>query len=126
MDPGIRGCLPGGATYHGCGYKVISDIFTKIAISPKVLSGFHSNLYTRFTKLVCIYGLSQVAPPVIFEISWPFKFSKGHFAATLFIPNCSAGTINRNIVTLVENDYRYVFSDIDISKNIHTPPKHAP
>ena len=36
------------------GYKVISDIFTKITISPKVLNGFHSNLYTRFTRFVCI------------------------------------------------------------------------
>ena len=54
MDPAITGSLPGGATYHGWAYKVISDIFTKIAISPKVLSGFHSNLYTRSPRLVCI------------------------------------------------------------------------
>jgi len=50
MDPTITGCQPGGATYHGWGYNVISDIFTKIAISPKVLSGFHSNSYTRSTR----------------------------------------------------------------------------
>ena len=39
MDPAITGCPPGGATYHSWGYKVISDIFMKIAISPKFLNG---------------------------------------------------------------------------------------
>jgi len=54
MNPAITGCPPGGATYQGWGYKVISDIFTKIAISPKILGGFHLNLYTRSTRFVCI------------------------------------------------------------------------
>ena len=58
MDPAITGCPPGGATYHSWGYKVIhvSDIFTKIAISPRVLRGFHSNVYTMFTRMVYIIG----------------------------------------------------------------------
>lgn len=93
MDPvlGITGCSPGGATYHGCGYKVISDIFTKIAISSKVLTGFYLDLYNRW----CVYigSIPGGATCDIWDFTGVLRF-QWHFANSIIIMICSLWPIS--------------------------------